>query len=166
LKDEDKEFLEHFGIPGMKWGRRKRSNEERDQAHKLAKKYTDSMDKKLAKKASDRYLQDEIRTAHKLAKKYTDSMDKKAEKSQREYEKAMGHPDNQKKIEIKRKRLKDMSNAELKELNNRLQLEKQYKDLTKGEKSAGRKFAEDILKEIGKELVKESIKNGIKSIKK
>lgn len=47
--------------------------------------------------------------------------------------------------QIATKRLGAMSNTELKQLNTRLQLEKQYKDLTKTEKKKGQKFVEDIL---------------------
>jgi len=93
----DKDFLEHFGILGMKWGRRKSGS---------------SIKSKEPEKVSD---------------------------------------DHTKKMDLKKKNLKTMSNAEIKSLNERLQLERQYKDLTKTEISPGRKFVNDILSSAAKQ---------------
>jgi len=46
---------------------------------------------------------------------------------------------------LKGKKLTDMSNDELKTLTTRLQLEKSYKDLTKGDIDPGKKFLADVL---------------------
>jgi vacuolar-type H+-ATPase subunit H len=51
-----------------------------------------------------------------------------------------------------------MSNQEPKALTARLNLEKQYKDLTSGQKSEGRKMAEEVLKNTGKNLANEYAK--------
>ena len=59
---------------------------------------------------------------------------------------------------IKTKKLKQMSNADLKKLNERMRLENEYKNLNKQQKNAGKKFAS----EVGRELVKDYTKNGIK----
>lgn len=80
--------LEHFGIRGMKWGRRK------------------------------------SRTASNAEDTRSD--------------------DHKKKIVLKRKKLSDLSNEELKTLNTRLQLERQYKDLTKQDLSPGKQFVRDL----------------------
>lgn len=58
---------------------------------------------------------------------------------------------------------KDLSDKELRDRINRLQMEKNYKQLTAKEKSTGRKMAEGLLIEIGKELVKDAIKTAIKN---
>lgn len=55
-----------------------------------------------------------------------------------------------------------MSNAELRTLNERLQLERSFKDLSAKDISPGRKFAQDIIREVGKDLIKEPIKTGVK----
>ena len=55
---------------------------------------------------------------------------------------------------VKTKSVKQMSNTELRKLNERIQLEKQYKNITKGDKSAGSKFVADVLKESAKDTVK------------
>jgi hypothetical protein len=57
-------------------------------------------------------------------------------------------------VTLKGKKLKEMSNAELKTFNERLQLERTFKDLTKTEVSAGRKFVNDILVSTGSDLAK------------
>ena len=62
-------------------------------------------------------------------------------------------PEHQTKEKLKKKKLHEMTNAELKTLNERLQLEKSYKELTAKKKSAGRKFVEDLLMSQGKQLL-------------
>lgn len=46
---------------------------------------------------------------------------------------------------LKKKKISEMSNAELKAFNSRLQMEKQYKELTKKEISPGKKVVQEIL---------------------
>lgn len=53
---------------------------------------------------------------------------------------------------LKRKRIEEMSNTELAQLNKRLQLERQYKDLTKKDTNPGLKFVSNVLQESGKNL--------------
>ena len=64
--------------------------------------------------------------------------------------------------ELRKKGVKNLSNAELKEVTQRMQLEKQFKDLKRGEVSTGRKIATDILKEVGKDLAKDVIRTSAK----
>ena len=68
--------------------------------------------------------------------------------------------------EIKKKSLKEMSNSDLKQLNARLQLERQYKDLKKTDISAGQQIAIKILTEVGTELAKNALKSAIKDASK
>lgn len=53
---------------------------------------------------------------------------------------------------LKKKRLNELSNDELKKLTTRMQLEKQYKDLKRSNASAGKKFVTDILRDSGKNV--------------
>lgn len=55
------------------------------------------------------------------------------------------HPDHVTAVGLKKKKLHELSNAELKTLTSRLQLEKQFKDLSKQDVSAGKKFVTDLL---------------------
>ena len=52
-----------------------------------------------------------------------------------------------------------MSNEELKKLTTRLQLEKQYKDLTKTDISGGKKFISEVMQGVGKQLLTKYLAN-------
>ena len=60
--------------------------------------------------------------------------------------------------ELKKKKMSQLSNAELRELNNRMQLESQYKNLTRQNVSSGRKFVKDVMYEVGKNVTAEYAK--------
>lgn len=67
---------------------------------------------------------------------------------------------------LSKKQLRELSNADIKKLTERLQLEKQYRELTKKQMSPGKKFVRDLLINQGKQLLTEYItKNGISGIK-
>jgi len=55
---------------------------------------------------------------------------------------------------LRKKKVSEMSNAELKQLTARLQLEKNLKDLSKQDVSAGKKFISDMASNILQEQVK------------
>jgi hypothetical protein len=62
---------------------------------------------------------------------------------------------------LKKKRLSEMSNEELAALTKRLQLEKQYKDLTRGDVSAGKKFVSEILQSAGKQVASKYVASAL-----
>lgn len=62
------------------------------------------------------------------------------------------HPDAKKKRELKKKKISELSNADLKALNERLNLEKQYKDLSRNEKTKGKSFVEKQLSNAGNQV--------------
>lgn len=57
------------------------------------------------------------------------------------------------------KSVKSMSDKELRDRINRLNMERQYAQLTASEKSMGRKIVSEVLLNVGKELAKEYLKN-------
>ena len=63
---------------------------------------------------------------------------------------------------MKKRGTKNLTTAELKELTGRMQLEKQYKDLSKASVSKGKAYVSDLLKTTGKEVAKETLKNAAK----
>lgn len=79
-----------------------------------------------------------VRRSEKQLERARKKAEKKAEKSAHDdYKKAHG-----------KKKLKSMSNQELKEINNRLQMENQYKNLTK-KKSRGKKAVDTFIATAG-----------------
>jgi hypothetical protein len=65
---------------------------------------------------------------------------------------------------IKTKKISEMSNQEIKKINERIQLEKQLKDLTKKSVSPGRKFVEEILTNAAKEVASNYVKKQISKV--
>lgn len=61
--------------------------------------------------------------------------------------------DHTKAREIKKKHVSELSNDELRTAINRLQLEKQYKDITSASASKGQRFVSEILQRVGAQLV-------------
>jgi len=61
--------------------------------------------------------------------------------------------------DMKKRGTKNLTTAELKELTGRMQLEKQYKDLSKASVSKGKAYVSDLFKSTGKEIAKETVKN-------
>lgn len=59
--------------------------------------------------------------------------------------------DHKVKKQLQKKRISEMSNAELKALTTRMQLEKQYSDLNKTSSSSGKKIVTDILTNAAKQ---------------
>ena len=97
--------LQHYGIPGMKWGRRRYQNKDGT--------LTEAGKARKAKQVSS----DDYNKAH------------------------------------TKKSVKEMTNAELREKINRIQMEKQYSQLTKREKSTGEKMVQEILTNAAKQTV-------------
>ncbi|MGN1394183.1 MAG: hypothetical protein ACI4V7_09185 [Succinivibrionaceae bacterium] len=115
----DNNYLQHYGILGMRWGVRR------------SKQSSGSSNGFRKKKVKTDGWSDDAKTAY----------------------------------EIKKKKVKQMSNAELRKLNERTLLEKQYKDLNKHQKTAGQKFVNDILvgaaKDTAKNYVSKYMKKGL-----
>lgn len=61
--------------------------------------------------------------------------------------------DHTKAVALKTKKLSEMSNEELKALTTRMQLEKQFKDLSRKDVSAGEKFVTDIVSNSTKQII-------------
>lgn len=73
-----------------------------------------------------------------------------------------GSADYQRTKVLRKKKLEDLTNEEIKELNNRLQLERQYKDLTKKPISFGRKKANEALSKLAGKVVSSVVDSFVK----
>lgn len=62
---------------------------------------------------------------------------------------------------LRKKRVSEMSNDELKKLTTRLQLEKQFKDLSISNNSIAQKFIQEIVGNAGKQLASKYIANSV-----
>lgn len=154
--------LTHHGIKGMRWGVRRYQNEDGSLTYS---------GKKRALRMQDRY------TKFSKDKKYRDkdgnltySGRKKALRMKERYSELTGKQlrgyavakNNQSKIikKTKQKRISEMSDDELIERINRLNLEKRYSDLmgsdSKKKQSRGRKFVMDVLENSARNIANQT----------
>lgn len=137
--------LYHYGILGMKWGVRRYQKKDGTLTNSGKKRYDKEMERL---KAEEKIIKNKNRTQSKLEK-----LEAKR-KSVEELKKNSNKP--------KEKSVKEYSDAELREIVNRLQLEKQYKDLSPKQVSIGKTVVNRIVKnvvvpaaeEMGKQVVK------------
>ena len=159
---EVNDVLAHYGIPGMRWGIRRGG----DPVMFTTKRQL-AADKKLIKKLDD--------GGHlsvgfgKRRQAMYDARDRKRietriAKNEEKLRPSNLSEDHVKKTTIQKKRLEEMSNTELRQLNERLQLERNYKSLTTTELAPGQKFVSDVVKESGKEVAKQYTKKYMTSV--
>ena len=164
VKDTDKntnDYLKHYGILGMKWGVRRFQPYPKGQGNKgtfLDKKkrqYANAEANKQAYKDKKRSIKKSIEQAPKkavtqLAKKKIDQYNTHGAKNRAQKEKVREAVKTaiQKKPKVDVKKpdpVKSMSDAELRDRINRIQMERQYSKLTTKEKSKGEKIYNEYI---------------------
>lgn len=153
--------LYHHGIKGMKWGQRRYQNKDGSLTPAGVKRYNREVQKLKDREASIK--------AKEKAKTYQAKLDKKkAELDEREAAlKGKSSSKSTSKATATNKpspskSIKDMSDAELRAIVNRMQLEQQYRSLAPQQVSKGKKFVDSVLnnvvapaaKEVGKSVAK------------
>lgn len=135
------DYLAHYGVPGMKWGVRKRSVSSSSGRSKTTKKasnkksiFSKLKSKKLAKVRQKNQARRENDRNKKIAQENAKAMNKS---------------------------VKSMTNAELDRNIARLQKEKLYKDLSNSTRKTGSKFVRDVIKTAGKAVAIEVTKNAL-----
>jgi len=150
--------LKHVGILGMRWGHRmapdgSKSTTRRGQEVPLRKSVRGQ-----AVPVNGRTLSNKLRSNFdkSLNQKYNTSTAKIMSKL-----KPTVKPSEDSKLasSLKKKKVSEMSNEELKKLTTRLQLEKQFKDLNKKDLGFAQKFVSDVLQGAGKQLASKYVAN-------
>ena len=126
----DDRYLMHYGVKGMKWGVRK--DQQRGSVAKTAFKITHPVTYTLAKKTSSG-----IRKVRKSSQ-YKSAVNR--------YRNLTGSRKSNALKEARKKDINKMSNQELNDITYRLNLERNYRSLTKLDINRGQSHAKDMLK--------------------
>lgn len=137
---EDSDYLEHYGIKGMKWGIRRFQNKDGSLTKAGLKRYSDAVGKAVTeggKKLGEAAGKAATAAKDKIAEKYAER------KEEKRVEKLMSKPirklTEEERIERMDRKMKE------KEL---LSLEKNVRELDSTTMSRGRKFAEDMITKV------------------
>ena len=139
--------LYHYGVLGMKWGIRRYQNKDGTLTKAGTRRYNKEMNKL---KAEEQKIKNKKKTQAKIEK--LEAKRKSVEELKKVSEKPKG------------KTVKEYSDSELREKVNRLQLEKQYKDLSPKQVSLGKAFVERAVKNVVVPAAEEMGKQVVKSI--
>ena len=120
-------YLAHFGIMGMKWGGRRYQNPDGSLTPAGKERYGSG--EKVTKSSEG------VKKLKNVLKSDSGSRSSKAYR------------------EARKKDIDELSTSELKEINNRLNEEKRYQDLTKGNISDGKRFAKEMARNIASGIV-------------
>lgn len=157
--------LYHHGTKGMKWGIRRYQNKDGSLTPAGIKRYNREV-QKLKDRESRIKAQEKARTYQAKLDKKKAQLDEREAALKGKSVKSVSKPTANNKPSTT-KSIKDMSDAELRAVVNRLQLEQQYRNLTPQQVSKGKKFVDSVVgkvlapaaQEVGKEVAKKLLTN-------
>lgn len=157
------DVLKHFGVLGMRWGHHKANRKghlsigftkKRQEAYdrrdrKIIDKKIETLDKGghlsvgFTKKRQEAYDKRDRERLNRM-KNVLDGKSNKKTTSIKKSEVDNSSEDHKTKVSLKKKKTHEMSNSEIRRLNERLQLERQLKDLNPKEYQKGMKFVKEV----------------------
>ena len=151
--------LYHHGTKGMKWGVRRYQNKDGSLTPAGIKRYNREVQKLKDREASIKAKEKAKQYQAKLDKKKSELDEREAALKGKSVKKSAPTATNK---QGPTKSIKDMSDAELRAVVNRLQLEQQYRNLTPQQVSKGKKFVDTVVgkvlapaaQEVGKDVAK------------
>ena len=157
--------LYHHGTKGMKWGVRRYQNKDGSLTPAGVKRYNREVQKLKDREASIKAKEKARSYQAKLDKKKAELDEREAALKGKSSAKSNAKATAQKPgAEPQRKSIKDMSDAELRAVVNRMQLEQQYRSLAPQQVSKGKKFVDSVLNNVVAPAAKEVGKNVAKSL--
>lgn len=163
---DSKDFIEHVGILGMRWGRRSGGSSGNSESFrtKHLKRASAATDKEInwlkeAKKGVKNSPKD-LKLLNNMIKGLSSVNTFTKQKLKTSH--ASDHPDSVKKDQLRTKKAKHLSNDELKTAITRMQLERQYKDLSKSDGFLGKKFVTDFVVSTSKQVVSSVVSKKLK----
>lgn len=155
-------YLAHYGIKGMKWGVRKRSNSGGSEHHSSDHKSVKSAENKAKKYGAEALSNKELTSIQTRAnlKRNTRTFDKTHDRVSKD--KSTTNTINK----VSRKKgTRALSNEELETAIRRMELEKRYDALKKENSKVyqGRSFAQEMAMDVVKDLATSAMKEAVKS---
>lgn len=146
MEEQYLDYLEHHGVPGMRWGVRKDRRSSARIKRKNQKSLSEAASVISKSGASDKTLKDIGKFVKSIVK---ESVNKRTVK--KEIKRSVKQAREEAKAE-RRKKTSDLSDAELKKRVDRLKMEKEYKTLKQSQLSEGTKLVQNILKKSGENI--------------